>query len=55
MRSLRARARYAALIAIMHELIEPETARPRLRQWHDGDHAPFAAMGTDPRVMEYFI
>lgn len=30
------------------------TARLRLRQWSEADRAPFAAMGTDPRVMAHF-
>lgn len=30
------------------------TARLRLRQWTEADRAPFAAMGTDPRVMAHF-
>jgi RimJ/RimL family protein N-acetyltransferase len=29
------------------------TERLRLRQWRDADRAPFAAMCTDPRVMEF--
>jgi RimJ/RimL family protein N-acetyltransferase len=28
--------------------------RVRLRQWRDEDRAPFAAMNSDPRVMEFF-
>jgi len=31
-----------------------ETARLRLRQWQAEDYASFAAMGTNPQVMEYF-
>jgi RimJ/RimL family protein N-acetyltransferase len=31
-----------------------ETARLRLRQWRAEDHAPFAQLNADPRVMEYF-
>ncbi len=38
----------------MGHLIQPETERLRLRQWRPGDHAPFAAMGMDPEVMEHF-
>lgn len=38
----------------MPRLIEPETARLRLRQWSQADREPFAAMSADPRVMEYF-
>jgi len=34
--------------------IEPETERLRLRQWRDGDLAPFAALNADPGVMEHF-
>jgi RimJ/RimL family protein N-acetyltransferase len=30
------------------------TERLRLRQWDDADHAPFAAMNNDPRVMAHF-
>jgi RimJ/RimL family protein N-acetyltransferase len=30
------------------------TPRLKLRQWHDSDYAPFAAMCADPIVMEYF-
>ncbi|WOX07207.1 GNAT family N-acetyltransferase [Microbulbifer pacificus] len=35
-------------------VIEPVTRRLRLRQWCDSDRAPFAAMNTDPAVMEFF-
>lgn len=35
-------------------LIEPETPRLRLRQWRAADHAPFAALNADPRVMAHF-
>jgi len=38
----------------MSALFELETARLRLRQWHRSDHEPFAAMGMDARVMQYF-
>ena len=31
-----------------------DTPRLRLRQWRDGDLAPFARMNADPRVMEHF-
>lgn len=31
-----------------------ETARLRLRQWRDADRGPFAALNSDPEVMEYF-
>jgi RimJ/RimL family protein N-acetyltransferase len=30
------------------------TARLLLRRWRETDHAPFAALNTDPMVMEYF-
>jgi RimJ/RimL family protein N-acetyltransferase len=30
------------------------TPRLLLRQWHEADFEPFAAMNADPRVMEYF-
>jgi ribosomal-protein-alanine N-acetyltransferase len=35
-------------------LIEPPTPRLVLRQWHNGDRAPFAALNADPLVMEHF-
>jgi len=35
-------------------LLELETPRLRLRQWRDTDLEPFAAMGGDPRVMQFF-
>jgi RimJ/RimL family protein N-acetyltransferase len=38
----------------MPELIELHTDRLFLRQWRDEDHAPFAAMNSDSRVMEFF-
>lgn len=31
-----------------------ETARLALRDWHEADRAPFAAMNADPTVMEFF-
>ena len=34
--------------------IERGTARLRLRQWHDADREPFAALNADGRVMEHF-
>jgi RimJ/RimL family protein N-acetyltransferase len=34
--------------------IERETQRLRLRQWRESDRAPFAAMNSDPAVMEFF-
>lgn len=38
----------------MAELIEAETRRLRLRQWKAADREPFAALNSDPRVMEFF-
>lgn len=38
----------------MTRLIEPETPRLRLRQWREGDLAPFAALNADPEVMAHF-
>ena len=38
----------------MAELIEFETKRLRLRQWNPTDSEPFAALNSDPRVMEFF-
>ncbi|GAA5524268.1 acetyltransferase PA3944 [Microbulbifer aestuariivivens] len=38
----------------MVELIEPASARLRLRQWRDSDRAPLAAMNADGEVMEFF-
>jgi RimJ/RimL family protein N-acetyltransferase len=38
----------------MPRLIEIETPRLRLRQWHESDREPFAAMNADPAVMEFF-
>ena len=35
-------------------LTEPCTPRLVLRQWRDGDRAPFAALNADPLVMEHF-
>jgi RimJ/RimL family protein N-acetyltransferase len=31
-----------------------KTERLQLRRWRPEDHAPFAAMNADPRVMEFF-
>jgi RimJ/RimL family protein N-acetyltransferase len=31
-----------------------ETARLRLRRWRESDAEPFAALNSDPRVMEHF-
>lgn len=38
----------------MADLIEFETKRLFLRQWKPADHAPFALLNSDPRVMEFF-
>jgi RimJ/RimL family protein N-acetyltransferase len=38
----------------MTAFLELVTERLRLRQWNDDDYEPFAAMGRDPRVMEFF-
>ena len=38
----------------MTELIEFETDRLHLRQWQVADRDPFAALNSDPRVMEFF-
>jgi RimJ/RimL family protein N-acetyltransferase len=38
----------------MAELIEFETERLHLRQWKSADREPFAALNSDPRVMEFF-
>lgn len=32
----------------------PETRRLLLRRWRDSDREPFAALNSDPRVMQYF-
>ncbi|WP_160151750.1 GNAT family N-acetyltransferase [Microbulbifer sp. ALW1] len=34
--------------------IQPKTERLLLRQWQESDREPFAAMNSDPRVMEFF-
>lgn len=34
--------------------IEFETQRLRLRQWHEADLKPFAALNADPQVMAHF-
>lgn len=45
---------------VNHGAVEParvpvlETERLRLRAWHAGDLAPFAALNADPAVMEHF-
>jgi len=33
---------------------ELQTERLLLRRWRESDHAPFAALNADPRVMEHF-
>ena len=38
----------------MVEVVELRTERLLLRQWHESDREPFAAMGQDRRVMEHF-
>jgi RimJ/RimL family protein N-acetyltransferase len=38
----------------MADILECETPRLRLRQWHRSDREPFAAMNADGRVMQYF-
>jgi RimJ/RimL family protein N-acetyltransferase len=38
----------------MTELVELDTPRLRLRQWHPDDRIPFAHLNADPRVMECF-
>jgi RimJ/RimL family protein N-acetyltransferase len=35
-------------------MIEPVTARLRLRRWRESDREPFAALNADPEVMEHF-
>lgn len=35
--------------------IEFETDRLRLRQWRESDFTPFAAMASDPQVMEFLL
>jgi len=42
------------VIAGMPHAIEFDTQRLRLRQWHNADREPFAAMNADPAVMEFF-
>ena len=34
--------------------IEPRTERLWLRQWRESDREPFAAMNSDPEVMEFY-
>lgn len=38
----------------MHDMPVIETERLVLRGWRAADHAPFAAMNADPRVMAFF-
>ncbi|MCK9797257.1 GNAT family N-acetyltransferase [Pseudomonas chlororaphis] len=38
----------------MEPILQLESARLVLRQWHDDDLAEFAAMCADPQVMRYF-
>lgn len=38
----------------MPNLIEFDTPRLHLRQWHEDDLAPFAALNADPEVMTHF-
>lgn len=38
----------------MPELIEPTTDRLLLRPWRAADREPFAALNSDPEVMEHF-
>lgn len=41
-------------VPVLPALLEPATARLRLRQWCDADRAPFAALNADPEVMRCF-
>jgi len=41
-------------VPVLPALLEPLSVRLRLRQWRDGDAAPFAALNADPEVMRYF-
>jgi RimJ/RimL family protein N-acetyltransferase len=38
----------------MPKLIELDTPRLHMRQWHSDDKKPFAHLNADPRVMEFF-
>ncbi|RLU04029.1 MAG: N-acetyltransferase [Ketobacter sp.] len=38
----------------MTRIVEPKTDRLQLRQWIENDRDAFAAMSSDPRVMEFF-
>ncbi|WP_319006038.1 GNAT family N-acetyltransferase [Methylobacillus gramineus] len=35
-------------------MIEVETQRLKLRQWHPEDRVPFRALNADPQVMAFF-
>ena len=39
----------------MPDIIELDTPRLRLRQWIEADFEPFAALTSDPQVMEFFL
>jgi RimJ/RimL family protein N-acetyltransferase len=45
---------WAYLLKVMVTLIEPQTERLLLRQWRKQDREPFAALNSDPHVMEFF-
>ncbi|WP_263080797.1 GNAT family N-acetyltransferase [Endozoicomonas sp. Mp262] len=38
----------------MPGIIQPETERLYLRQWHQDDFVPFSEMCADPKVMEFY-
>lgn len=38
----------------MTDMIEPRTARLRMRQWQAADRAVFAQMNADPKVMQFY-
>ena len=42
-------------MAARHEIPRLTTARLCLREWHDEDLDPFAALNADPEVMEHFV
>jgi len=44
----------ASVATVVTRVIEPCTARLRLRQWRDDDRTPFAALNADPLVMHHF-
>ena len=54
LRPLAAGGEALTIAAMGAEVIEFETPRLRLRQWRESDRDPFAAMNTDPSVMEFF-